>query len=68
MEVRGQLHALAALPPGINRGTHWVGGWLGSTTSLDVVEKTDFFAVPGPNTGSSLYRLMIELHYVGTTK
>jgi len=68
MEVRDHFHALSALRPGNNRGTHWIGGWLGSTASPDFVEKTDFFALLGPNPGSSLHRLMLELLYVGTTK
>jgi hypothetical protein len=42
MGVSGQLHALAALPPGIKRsGIHCVRGWLGSRDSLDVVEKRE---------------------------
>jgi hypothetical protein len=30
MEVSGQFHAPATLPPGeIGPGTHWIGGWVG---------------------------------------
>jgi hypothetical protein len=28
MEVCGQLHALAALPPGKDPGAHWMGDWV----------------------------------------
>lgn len=34
MEVRGQLHALSALPPGKNHATHWMGGWVDSHSQL----------------------------------
>jgi hypothetical protein len=41
MEVSGQLHALAALPPRKNaRGTHWIGSWVGPRVDLDSVEYT----------------------------
>jgi hypothetical protein len=34
MEVSGQLHAPAALPPGKEPpGTHWIGGWVGPVIS-----------------------------------
>jgi hypothetical protein len=33
MEVRGQLHAPAALPPWRSPGTHCIGGWVGSKTA-----------------------------------
>jgi hypothetical protein len=39
MEVSGQLHALAALPP----GTHWIGGWVGRTAGVETVEKRKIF-------------------------
>jgi hypothetical protein len=35
MKVGGQLHALAALPPGKTPGTHCTGGWVDSKTGLD---------------------------------
>jgi hypothetical protein len=35
MEVSGQLHALAALPPLRDPGTHWTGGWAGPRAVLD---------------------------------
>jgi hypothetical protein len=37
MEVSGQLHASAALPPGKATGTHWIGGWVGPRAGLDAV-------------------------------
>jgi hypothetical protein len=40
MEVSGQLHASAALPPReIAPGTHWIGGWVGPRAGLDAVVK-----------------------------
>jgi hypothetical protein len=40
MEVSGQLHALAALPPGERApGIHWIGGWVGPRAILDTVVK-----------------------------
>jgi hypothetical protein len=35
MDVRSQIHAPAALPPGNNTGNHWVAGWVGPTVDLD---------------------------------
>jgi hypothetical protein len=38
MEVSGQLHALAALPPRERAsGTHWIGDWVGPRAVLDAV-------------------------------
>jgi hypothetical protein len=28
-------------------GTHWIGGWVGPRTGLDVVEKRNIFPLPG---------------------
>jgi len=39
MEVISQLHALSALTPGKNWGTHWIGDWVGPKASLDAVAK-----------------------------
>jgi hypothetical protein len=37
MEVSGQLHAPAALPPRERApGTHWIGGWVGPRAVLDI--------------------------------
>ena len=35
MEVGGQRHVPAALPPGRRPGTHFIGGWVGSMARLD---------------------------------
>jgi hypothetical protein len=35
MEVCGQRHAPAALPPGKETGTHCIEGWVGHTVGLD---------------------------------
>jgi hypothetical protein len=49
MEVSGQLHVPAALPPGkdLRLGTHLVGGWMGPRTGLDALGKSKFFPLPG---------------------
>jgi hypothetical protein len=40
MEISGRHHASATLPPGKDPpGTHWVGGWVGPTASLNAVER-----------------------------
>jgi hypothetical protein len=40
MDVSGQLHAPATLPPGkALLGTHWIGGWVGPRAVLDAVVK-----------------------------
>jgi hypothetical protein len=39
MEVNGQTHAWATLPPGNNTSTHWIGGCEGTRPRLDVLEK-----------------------------
>jgi hypothetical protein len=39
MEVSGQFHVLAALPPGeIAPDAHWIRGWVGPRASLGDVE------------------------------
>jgi hypothetical protein len=46
MEVSGQLHAPAALPPRERApGTHWIGGWVGPRAVLDAVVKRK---IPSP--------------------
>jgi hypothetical protein len=40
MEVSGQLHATATLPPAETAaGTHWIGGWVGLRASLGSMEQ-----------------------------
>jgi len=40
MEISGQLHAPAALTARERaHGTHWIGGWVGPRSSLDMVAK-----------------------------
>jgi hypothetical protein len=36
MELSGRLHAPAALLPGRNLGTRWIGGWVGPRDGVDV--------------------------------
>jgi hypothetical protein len=46
MEVSGQLHAPAALPPGKDPpGTRWIGGWVGPRAVLEAVVKRN---IPSP--------------------
>jgi hypothetical protein len=47
MEVSGQLHAPAALPPGKGPGTYWIGGWVGPRAGQDAMEKRKFLSLPG---------------------
>jgi hypothetical protein len=42
LEVSGQLHAIAALPPG-----PIIGGWVDLRASLDDVERRKFLTLPG---------------------
>jgi hypothetical protein len=52
MEVSGQLHAQAALPPlqGKSAGTHWIVRWVGSRAVLDAVVKRK---IPSPRRESN---------------
>jgi hypothetical protein len=51
MEMSGQLHAPAALPPEeITPSTHWIGGWVGPGAGPDAVENP---ALPGIKPGPS---------------
>jgi hypothetical protein len=50
MEVSGQLHAPAALPPGRAPGTNWIGGWVGPRAVLDAVVKRK---IPSPRRESN---------------
>jgi hypothetical protein len=46
--MNGQLHALAALPPGKNAPfTRWILGLLYPKAALDDMEKLNFFTLPG---------------------
>jgi hypothetical protein len=47
LEVSGQLHAPAALPPGNSPGTHFIGGRVDPRAGLDDMEKRKFFTLPG---------------------
>jgi hypothetical protein len=60
MGVGGQRHTPAALPPGMRRGTHCTGGWVGLRACLDGLRKSRPYrhSVPGPSARSdSLYGL-----------
>ena len=54
MEVKGQLHALAALPPRKNSNVHLIGGWVGLTAGLEDLENRNISCPwrdsnPGPS-------------------
>jgi hypothetical protein len=66
LEVSGQLHAPAALPPAEEpSGTHWIGGWVDLRAGLDDVVKSKFLTLLGlelrplgrPARSQLLYRL-----------
>jgi hypothetical protein len=38
MEVSGQLHVLAILPPEKGLYTHWIGGWVDPSADLYMVK------------------------------
>jgi hypothetical protein len=73
MGVRGQLHAPATLPLGRELGTHLIGGWMGRTASLNVLENRNIFcparieALDCPTHGLATI-LTIPLHLVAITK
>jgi hypothetical protein len=47
MEVSGQIHGPAALPPGSRAAdTHWMGGWVGPRVGLDTVAKRKSYITP----------------------
>jgi hypothetical protein len=59
MDVSGQLHAPAALPPGKEHsGTHWIGGWVGPRAILDAVVKRK---IPSPRRDSNPRTPIIQL-------
>jgi hypothetical protein len=65
MQVSGQLHALAALPPGKEPlDTHWIRGWVGPRAVLDMVVKRK---IPSPCWESNPRTPIVQLiaqHYI----
>jgi hypothetical protein len=58
MEVNGQLHTPAILPPEKKPpGTHWIGGWVGHRAVLDVVVKRK---IPRSCQESNLTTLIVQ--------
>jgi hypothetical protein len=51
MEVSGQFHAPAALPPRKEPVTHWIADWLGPRAVLDAVVKR--IIIPSPRRESN---------------
>ena len=47
MEVSGQHHASAVLPPGKRTSTHWVGGWVDLRAGVVATKKTNLLAPQG---------------------
>jgi hypothetical protein len=67
MEVSGQLHAPAALPPAKETpGTHWIGGWVGPRTVLDTVVKRKIPSPVGNRTLESRSSNPYRLSYHGS--
>jgi len=74
MYVNSQLHAPAALPPGMDPGTHRIGGWVCSRAGLGVLEERMHLILSGIETFFSLqsvscliYRLFSSAVSYGTT-
>jgi hypothetical protein len=72
LEVSGQLHSPAALPPGERiSDTHWIVGWVDPRASLSEMEKLKFFTLLGlelrplrdPDRNQSLYRIRYSRPY-----
>jgi hypothetical protein len=57
MEVGGQLHSPAALPPGKEPMAHWIGGWVGPRAVLDMVVKRK---IPSPRRESNPSILIVQ--------
>jgi len=51
MDVSGQLHTQAALPPAKEHWSpvHWIVGWLGLRAGLNVFEKKKRYVAPAEN-------------------
>jgi hypothetical protein len=58
MEVSGQLHEQAALPPAKAPDTHWIGGWVGPRAVLEVVVKRK---IPSPRQESNPRTPIVQL-------
>jgi hypothetical protein len=69
MDVSGQLHAPAALPPRKNSVTHHIGGWVGPRAGLDGFGKQKMLFLllgfePGiAQLGKYIYRY-IRMHHL----
>jgi hypothetical protein len=62
MEVNGQLHATAALPPRKSPGTHWIGGWVSPRAGLDTVEKRKILPMLGARRYADFYLGVADVH------
>jgi hypothetical protein len=51
IEVSGEVHILAALPPqGVCPWCYWIGDWMGSRADMDaVVKRENHFIAPARN-------------------
>ena len=63
MQVNGQLHVLAVLPPGNNPRSHSIGGWMGPRTSLDILEKRKISCLSRIQIPDNPAQALITLHY-----
>jgi hypothetical protein len=67
LEIGGQLHTLAALPPGKQPpSTHWIGRWVGPRTGLDNLKKRKFCPYQDLNSNSSAIQ-PVTTHYTNCT-
>ena len=46
MEMSGKFHAPVALPSKRNADPHGIGGWVGPSAGLDVLEMKSFLPLP----------------------
>jgi hypothetical protein len=67
MGVSDQYHVPAALLPGTNHSTHWIGGWEGTTAGLGDLENRKLSSPSGIQTLDHLYHYNILKELFKTT-
>jgi hypothetical protein len=66
MEVSGQLHTLAALPPGKESpipSLPWIGGWMGPRAGLDAVSERKILSLHRESNPDHLTVLLMASYY-----
>jgi hypothetical protein len=68
MEASGQLHVPAALPPGKDPGTYWIGSWVGPRAGLDTetAKKSNLYPCRESNPDHPVRSLVSTPNYVQT--